>query len=252
MSNFNDSIENISIREFLIVIILTYLIWFAVNSYVHPISANWIYIFIIAYFAYKLRNSFDDFKNDLSNIFSGISIKQVLLIVASNILFSYGMLYFSDFLISIPLVNGIVNFSFTSMSLIAGVGSFLTIVAVSPICEEMIFRGIFLNKLKLIVPTVFALLISSLLFAALHSFGSIFSAFVFAMCMGVFYLKTENIFVPIFAHFLNNAVAETIVHADCQNMLFVNEGVVLIVSILAVLSFIVISFFLYNELNNFK
>ena len=248
MSAINEKIKNIPIKEFLIVIILLYLIWHFVNSY-FSVTVNWFYIFIILYFLFRIKPSVNDLGHDLSDIFSKVSPAEIFLIVALNIFFSYGMLYLADFLIKIPFVESMVFFP---MSLLTGVGSFLTIIFISPVCEELIFRGVFLNKLRIIVPTVFALLISSLIFAALHSFGSIISAFVFAVCMGILYLKTENILVPIFAHFLNNVIAEGIVHLDTANMLFSNHSVVSAVSVLGVASFAVILYYIYVEVNNFK
>ena len=141
------------------------------------------------------------------------------------------------------------------MSLIGSLpilGVFVSTVIISPISEELIFRGVFLNRLKLFTPTLFAVLISSLLFAALHSFGSIISAFVFAVCMALLYLKTENICVPILAHFLNNLFAELIRIADYNNLLFTNGIVMSVVSILAIISAIILLKSITKELNNLK
>ncbi|WP_405297805.1 CPBP family intramembrane glutamic endopeptidase [Methanobrevibacter sp.] len=127
-------------------------------------------------------------------------------------------------------------------------GTLITTILISPISEELIFRGVFLNRLQLAVPVVFAVLISSLLFAALHSFGSIFSAFIFGICIAILYLKTDNIFVAIFAHFFNNLFAEIIVVLDPNKILFTNSSVVLIMSILAVVSFVIILLFIIGNL----
>ena len=153
------------------------------------------------------------------------------------------MLYLSDFILNlVPVFSLFKTPSFLTGSLIA------TII-VSPISEELIFRGVFLNRLKLIVPAIFAVLISSLLFAALHSFGSIFAAFIFGICVALLYLKTDNIFVPIFAHFLNNLFAEIMVIIDSNNILFTDSMVMALMSILAVVSFALI---LYSIIRQFK
>jgi hypothetical protein len=102
------------------------------------------------------------------------------------------------------------------------------------------------------VPTVFAVFISSLLFGALHGFGSMISAVVFAVCMAILYIKTENIFVPMLAHFLNNFFAEIIKLADVNNLLFSNNLVIGIVSILAVISAIILFISIVKELNKIK
>lgn len=106
--------------------------------------------------------------------------------------------------------------------------------------------------MKLLVPTTFAILISSLLFGALHSFGGMFSAFVFAICMAILYVKSDNICVPIFAHFLNNLVAEIIVRVDVNEVLFTNASVMSGVGILALISTIILFIGIYRELNNIK
>ena len=132
----------------------------------------------------------------------------------------------------------------------AGIFSLISIVLISPIAEELIFRGVFLNKLRFIVPTIFAVLVSALLFASLHGFGSIISAFVFGICMALLYLKTDNILVPILAHFLNNLIGETIYHLDYQQLLFKNDFIMALMSILAIASFILILKFISSNLKN--
>ena len=140
--------------------------------------------------------------------------------------------------------------SLTGSLLILGI--FVSTVIISPIAEELIFRGVLLNRLKLITPTLFAVLVSSLLFGALHSFGSIISAFVFAICMAILYLKTENICVAILAHFLNNLFAEIIRYADYNRLIFTNDIVISIVSILAIVSAIILATSIITELNRIK
>ncbi|WP_158005597.1 CPBP family intramembrane glutamic endopeptidase [Methanobrevibacter sp. A27] len=125
----------------------------------------------------------------------------------------------------------------------------ITTVFISPISEELIFRGVLLNRLNLIIPLDFSIVITSILFASLHSFGSITAAFIFAVCMAVLYLRTDNILVPIFAHFLNNLIAEIIVIADVGNMLFTNNVVMLIMSVLAIISTFLILILIKKQWN---
>ena len=243
MSLFNDKLKEITLKEVLILIIALFFIQYFINSFniVH-IDVVWIYILLIFYFIFKLITELFSITDDISSLFSRDIIKSVLVIVCLNIFFSYGMLYFCDFILkgvnSCNAFNTFLPFSF------------LATIVVSPISEELIFRGVFLNRLKLIVPTTFAVLISSLLFASLHGFGSIFSAFIFAVCVAILYLKTDNILVPIFAHFLNNLIAEVIVFLDSGEILFTNNLVMGAVSILAVISFVLILYFIVKQLNS--
>ncbi len=242
MSYFNDKLKNITLKEVLSLIIVLFVIQYMLNvlNIVH-IDSVWIYIFIIFYFIFKLKNEIFSIKKDVFDVFEYNTVKLMLSVVVLNIFFSYGMLYFSQYILNIMPSFNLFNSFFTS-------GLIATIV-VSPISEELIFRGVFLNRLKLVVPTVFAILISSLLFASLHSFGSIFSAFVFGICLSILYLKTDNIFVVIFAHFLNNLFAEIILYLDSSKILFNNGNVVLIMSVLAIISFVLILHFIVKELN---
>jgi membrane protease YdiL (CAAX protease family) len=70
--------------------------------------------------------------------------------------------------------------------------------------------------------------------------------------MALLYLKTENICVPILAHFLNNLFAELIRIADYNNLLFTNGIVMSVVSILAIISAIILLKSITKELNNLK
>ena len=243
MSLFNDKLKKITLKELLSLIIILFVIQYLINALniVH-IDSFWIYIFIIFYFIFKLRAEIFSVKDDMLEAFSPDIFKTVLAVVILNIFFSYGMLYLSnsilDFVPSVNLFNSFLT------------GSLIATIFISPISEELIFRGVFLNRLQLAVPVVFAVLISSLLFAALHSFGSIFSAFIFGVCIAILYLKTDNIFVPIFAHFLNNLFAEIIVVMDPNKILFTNISVVLVMSILAIVSFVIILIFIIGNLKN--
>ena len=253
MSLFNDKLKNIDLKELIFVIIILFLIQFLINSLnIVDIAPAWVYVFIILYFICKLRGSFSSFKQDFIDVFSRNSLKIILVVVILNIFLSYGFLYLSNLILNaFPSIESLISIHFSLNNSIV-VGSFLTTVLISPISEELIFRGVLLNKLKVIVPTLFAILISSLLFASMHTFGSITSAFIFAMCMAILYLKTDNILVPIFAHFLNNLFAESIVIADTAGILFTNAFVVLIVSILAIISFCIVMYSIVKELNNIK
>lgn len=150
------------------------------------------------------------------------------------------MLYLSDFILGIVPSFNLFNSFLT--------GSLMATIFISPISEELIFRGVFLNRLQLALPVVFAVLISSLLFAALHSFGSIFSAFIFGICIAILYLKTDNIFVAIFAHFFNNLIAEIIVFFDSDKVLFTDGMAVSVMSVLAIVSFVILLVFIIRKL----
>ena len=251
--SFNEKLKDIPIKEVLVVIILAYFVIFPLKFLNISAGMGLTNLIIILYFIFKLRNYTSEFRVEISDIFSKISFKHILLIVLANVCFSYGMLYLSNVIIHVIPANSFLSFLVPLKSIhwkFVGILSFISIILVSPIAEELIFRGIFLNKLRLIVPTAFAILISSLLFASLHSFGSIFSAFIFAVCMAILYLKSENILVPILGHFLNNFIGESVYHIDHAKVLFTNSTVMIAMSILAIVSFIFILKFINSSMKN--
>lgn len=245
MSLFNEKLKEITLKELLILIIVLFLIQYLINTLnIIHIDGVWVYIFIIFFFIFKLKDELFSLKSEISDAFKFDIIKSVLVIVILNMFLSYGMLYLSNFVLGMTPSFNLFNSFLT--------GGLLATIIVSPISEELIFRGVFLNRLQLIVPTLFAVLISSLLFASLHTFGSIFSAFIFGICVAILYLKTDNIFVAMLAHFLNNLFAETIVILDSNRILFTNDTVVFAMSVLAVVSFVLILISIVKEFKSIK
>ena len=238
MSFFNEKLKTITLKEILILIICLFIIQNLINLLnIVYIDNTWIYIFMIFYFVYKLKGEITSIKSDIFDVFNPKLLKIIILTVILNIFLAFGMLYLSD---------SILNFNFFKSSSFLS-GNLIVSLFVSPISEELIFRGVFLNRFKLIFPTVFSVLISSLIFATLHSFGAIFSAFIFGICVSILYLKTDNIFVPIFVHFLNNLFAEIISILDADNILLTNNIAMTIISILAIFSLIIILFGIYQQ-----
>lgn len=249
MSLFNEKLKNIALKDlFGLVIFILLIIIFADYLNVIQMNIGLIYFFIIFYFFVKFRCYFSGFKKDFLSIFAVDSLKLVVYIVVLNIFISYGLLYLSNLILEFIPYLGSLNLFNVSNSLFY-FGSFITTVIISPIAEELIFRGVLLNQLRLIVPMTFSILISSILFASLHSFGSVTAAFIFAVCMAILYLKTDNILVPIFAHFLNNLIAESIVIIDQSNVLFTDGVVMSVMAFLAIVSAILLFVLVKNQWN---
>lgn len=82
------------------------------------------------------------------------------------------------------------------------------IVAVVPaVGEEWLFRGVLLKLFKQITSNVhWAVIITAILFSALHlQFVSFLPRFALGIVLGYLFVATHNLWVPIFAHFVNNA-----------------------------------------------
>lgn len=90
-------------------------------------------------------------------------------------------------------------------SLIHYVLFFGVIAILGPVIEEIIFRGIIIERLGTKYNYRWAVIISSILFAILH-LGPI-GAFIFGIALSLVYLKTESLMIPILIHIANNTIA---------------------------------------------
>ncbi len=79
-----------------------------------------------------------------------------------------------------------------------------TVVVVAPVVEELAFRGFLLQRWSAQWGVTQALLASSIFFGALHA--NLLGLSVFGLVMGLIYLRTGSLAVPIFCHVLNNGL----------------------------------------------
>lgn len=86
----------------------------------------------------------------------------------------------------------------------------ILIIAVIPaIGEELLFRGVLQNILIKWTKNTFAgVFITSLAFALLHfQFLSVLPRFILGMVLGYIFVWTRSLWMPVLAHFVNNAFA---------------------------------------------
>lgn len=85
-------------------------------------------------------------------------------------------------------------------------GAFLKVAVIAPIVEELIFRGLIFNGFRRNYNGFVAVFMSALLFALFHLNPWQFPAtFVLGLLLGWLMLRTNNIFVAILGHSINNA-----------------------------------------------
>ncbi|MFA5240272.1 MAG: CPBP family intramembrane glutamic endopeptidase [Phycisphaerae bacterium] len=85
----------------------------------------------------------------------------------------------------------------------------VTAVAIVPVFEEMLFRGLFQTMLRcVLLKPWLSIIITSGLFALAHADAGHWPAlFVLSMCMGYAYEKSGSLLRPIFIHSLFNATS---------------------------------------------
>ena len=140
----------------------------------------------------------------------------------------------------------------------------LFLIALIPaIGEELLFRGI-LQQLfaKWTGKIHLAIFISAFLFSAIHmQFFGFLPRFVLGLVLGYMFFWSKNLWLPILAHFTNNALAIIFTFhyvADKVQIEFLNEEIPVNISV-ALISFLAVALLMYllykkssikKELNN--
>jgi hypothetical protein len=199
-NSFDSALKEIRISELLGVLIISVILIVVVG-----LDLQWIMIFTIIYILYRTRNNLDGLKCCADNLFSKISFKTWILLGITSYIFALGSGYiFTDI---IPLESYIFGFMSITSNLSAVGVDFLSTVIVGPIFEELVFRGIILNRLNRRMHLILAILIPSILFALFHPYTAQLSCLIFAITMCIAYLISGNILIPITLHMLNNLIS---------------------------------------------
>lgn len=216
ITDFNIRLRTIKIRELIVGIILAAIITGLLMVFFPEIAESdelffIVFLFIGALmFVWALRGT-RGLEQNLENVFEENTLKEILYVFAINLLFAF---LFTFLLSSLDILIGLTDPTWitTDIETVDVDSSIIILDAIgaiifAPIIEELVFRGVLFNRLKIRTGIIPAMIISSFIFAIGHEFGGMTSAFLFGVCMCVLYLKTDNILIPMSVHFLNNTVA---------------------------------------------
>ena len=122
-------------------------------------------------------------------------------------------------IIGFEAIVGRHTFSLVGMPFTVTIPDILSYI-VSPIIEEILFRGLLLKELASLMPQRCANLLTSLLFAGIHlpfwlSHGGLselvlantVGVFIFSLVAGWLYLKSSSVWPSVVAHIVNNCIA---------------------------------------------
>ena len=154
-------------------------------------------LLIIAVVGVELLGRRIDPKEELVLVFQRISRADIAALVVFNL--ALGMASILVVLLSFQLVSPAQPSSMAALGIAA-----VTSTTLAPISEEIVFRGWLFNGLKRRFQVWPAILLSSLAFAAIHPSISLITTFVFGVLVAIAYEKTQNIWVSILIHALNN------------------------------------------------
>lgn len=149
-------------------------------------------------------------KNYFNSLFiSKIDLKKPLIIAFVSSVFALLILNLQDYLFDLvnrklPIENGVY---LSDYKLLIG---FVFYASLPAIFEEIFFRGLIFDKLKLIYSTKNAIIISSILFYLIHLVYGTFLSFLYIIPLGLFlgYLRDRynNLIYPIVSHFFYNFI----------------------------------------------
>jgi len=142
-----------------------------------------------------------------------------------------------------------------------GLAANLFIMAAVPaIGEEFVFRGVLLGMLnEWTGRKIPAVIISAFVFSAIHlQFYGFLPRFVLGVYLGFLFVRSGSIWVPVFAHFVNNAITvivaylyfNGIMHTDYEKFGSTDSWLILAVSLMV--SAILIFFFMKLPLKKEK
>lgn len=131
-----------------------------------------------------------------------------LLVVAG--VFSSGLWYVTAYGLSVVspgMVEGLLDASEPALadSVFSAVMWTLIAVVIAPLVEEVLFRGVLVNRWGVKWGLRTGIVASSVLFGVLHLIDTV-GGTIFGLVTAVLYLRTRTLFVPIALHAANNAV----------------------------------------------
>ena len=261
VTDFNVRLRTIRLRELALAIFVAFVITLAI-AISFPVIENDgdlivlpLLILVLLFFAWALRGT-HGLKNNFSKILEKDNRREILYIFLINLLFAF------IFVAIISNLDIFINFVYPEnmpmpdllpevMEPSSLLFDIVSSIMIAPVLEELAFRGVLFNRLKIRIGIIPAMLLSSGIFAIGHEFGGIISAFVFGICMCIIYLKTDNILMTMSIHFLNNLVAVFIDASGLEQHLF-QLPLAPIILVLSILSGLLILLYILENFRSYK
>lgn len=155
----------------------------------------------------------NSFKRSIQDLKFTFKPKETIDTVAMMYFLNYAIGIIGALLSKIGLPDTSPDFSLNG-SVLFNTFTFISVVILAPIFEELIFRGMILNTLTK-YNKMFAIIVTSLLFGLLHlNITQAIPAFFMSLVLCYMYVQTDSILVTILAHAGNNLLALMSVYLD--------------------------------------
>jgi len=134
---------------------------------------------------------------------TGITVGLYVFTIGCIFLFLHPLSYFAaEYVESLILADGIYGNLKPASALVP---QFVLLVIASPFVEEIVFRGVVLQRWATKWGLRKSIIFSSLIFAIIHPTDPI-GSFFFGLVMASLFIRTGSLWVPIFCHSLYNAI----------------------------------------------
>ncbi|KGM96578.1 CAAX protease [Clostridium novyi A str. 4552] len=205
-------------------------------------------VLLLLFIVYELKSSGFNFKESIRDFKNKPKYKDGLIIIVVHgilaIAAAIGVAYI------VYKINPSLAEKMMSEKLIENSGTiydtvyeFILVVILAPIVEELIFRGVILNRLKIRWGVGPAIILSSIFFGILHMNLAVIGAFLFGVMMCVVYMKTKNIFITMYIHCVNNLLCslptrgtDEFAKSDINEMLLMGKPAVIIFCITSIIA----------------
>jgi len=140
--------------------------------------------------------------------FKKVSFKNTGLLIATAAGLYFFVSYLTSFFMSLPQFQQFVpSYEKVAESLMSGniIITILCVGFVAPVFEEIFFRNIILNELRVNIPLIPAIIIQALLFGLFH--GNVIQgsyAFLIGIVFALAYIWTKSLWAPIILHMVFN------------------------------------------------
>ena len=195
----NFSLENINFQDPLFKILIA-------NSFFYGLVGSWL--------LFHVKRSHLQLKFIFGRLPRSNNWFYWLFMLIPVLLFSLGsgqIIYYLTFLIEPKLVTSIIEKKLfltaqeTAFPLIYNLLQIISMIILAPLIEEILFRGILLQRWSVKWGLLPGMLASSLFFGCLHF--NVLGLVNFGLVMALLYLRTKTLFLPIIFHALNNSIA---------------------------------------------
>lgn len=181
---------------------------------------NWVTIMVSVIFAVLFFYILKKLSHFSFEIFKNITPKNITLTFGCAVL-SFFINYALNLLVLQNIFKSIYDILVARHRYFLTFHSFLIACLLTPIGEELLFRGYILKGLQNKHGTVVALLISTVLFAVSHvNIVSVIHAFIMGIVFGSLYIKRGSVFSCMLAHVIYNCMAMYIMNYYPYNLPF--------------------------------